>query len=184
MKDICSQKSCWSLHAILSASWWCFKAQSFYLLICFVFLQLKTPKQVLVPWINQHGDSTSHMNFDNWTLVCTRTDVYFFTGKNLEYGLRKQGVLTFVRELDGNDNESYDNYLQDASMYARGKYKKVRVKILLRGDEYLCSEHLPDLTQWSSWVWGEYSWGSSCWRPWSWGWRRGTGRSSTLKYLT
>ena len=25
-----------------------------------------------------------------------------------------------MRELDGNDNESIDNYLRDASMYARG----------------------------------------------------------------
>jgi hypothetical protein len=45
------------------------------------------------------------------------------TGKNLEYGLRKQGLLRFVRELDGNDEEQYDHYLKDASMYARGKIK-------------------------------------------------------------
>lgn len=43
-------------------------------------------------------------------------------GKNLEYGLKHEGVLTFVRELNGNDVEkSYDRYLQDASMYARSK---------------------------------------------------------------
>jgi hypothetical protein len=41
-------------------------------------------------------------------------------GKNLEHGLRKQGLLRFVRELDGNDEEQYDHYLKDASMYARG----------------------------------------------------------------
>lgn len=43
-----------------------------------------------------------------------------YLGKNLEHGLKKQGLLTFMRELDGNDNESIDNYLRDASMYARG----------------------------------------------------------------
>lgn len=43
------------------------------------------------------------------------------TGKNLEYGLRQEGVLSFVRELDGNDEEQYESYLKDASLYARGK---------------------------------------------------------------
>ena len=38
----------------------------------------------------------------------------------MEYGLRKQGLLRFVRELDGNDEEQYDHYLKDVSMYARG----------------------------------------------------------------
>lgn len=46
---------------------------------------------------------------------------YIVSGKNLEYGLRKQGLLRFVRELDGNDEEQYDHYLKDASMYARGR---------------------------------------------------------------
>ena len=44
-----------------------------------------------------------------------------FTGKNLEHGLRKRGLLRFIRELDGNDEEQYDHYLNDASMYTRGK---------------------------------------------------------------
>lgn len=43
------------------------------------------------------------------------------TGKNLEYGLKQEGLLSFVRELNGNEEEPYDNYLRDASMYARGK---------------------------------------------------------------
>jgi hypothetical protein len=47
--------------------------------------------------------------------------MYVVSGKNLEYGLRKQGLLRFVRELDGNDEEQYDHYLKDASMYARGE---------------------------------------------------------------
>lgn len=42
------------------------------------------------------------------------------SGKNLEYGLKQEGLLSFVRELNGNDEEQYDNYLRDASMYARG----------------------------------------------------------------
>ena len=55
------------------------------------------------------------------TLVATLTlNQTRFLGKNLEHGLKKQGLLTFMRELDGNDNESIDNYLRDASMYARG----------------------------------------------------------------
>jgi hypothetical protein len=48
---------------------------------------------------------------------------YIVSGKNLEYGLRKQGLLRFVRELDGNDEEQYDHYLTDASMYARGRIR-------------------------------------------------------------
>lgn len=42
-------------------------------------------------------------------------------GKNLEHGLKREGLLAFVRELDGNDDEDYGNYLRDASMYARGE---------------------------------------------------------------
>lgn len=42
------------------------------------------------------------------------------SGKNLEYGLRQEGVLSFVRELNGNEEEAYESYLKDASHYARG----------------------------------------------------------------
>lgn len=48
---------------------------------------------------------------------------FSFSGKNLELGLRKEGVLAFVRELNGNDEDTYENYLRDASMYARGNIK-------------------------------------------------------------
>lgn len=41
-------------------------------------------------------------------------------GKNLEHGLRKAGLLKYVRELDGNDEDGIEGYLNDASMYARG----------------------------------------------------------------
>lgn len=43
-----------------------------------------------------------------------------FSGKNLEYGLKQEGLLKFVRELNGNEEEPYNDYLRDASMYARG----------------------------------------------------------------
>lgn len=58
-------------------------------------------------------------------LLLDRSDLFSLTvGKNLEYGLRKEGLLKFVRELDGNsDEEPYHLYLRDASMYARGKYQ-------------------------------------------------------------
>lgn len=42
-------------------------------------------------------------------------------GKNLEYGLKEIGLLSFVRELNGNEEEQYEKYLNDVSMYARGK---------------------------------------------------------------
>lgn len=69
-----------------------------------------------------------------WRLINVRNSynfhpliVYFYSlpisaeGKNLEYGLKQEGLLSFVRELNGNEEEPYDNYLRDASMYARGK---------------------------------------------------------------
>ncbi|KAJ3648141.1 hypothetical protein Zmor_019964 [Zophobas morio] len=60
-------------------------------------------------------------------LILDRSDLFSLTaGKNLEHGLKKQGLLTFMRELDGNDNESIDNYLRDASMYARVVILSVR----------------------------------------------------------
>lgn len=60
-------------------------------------------------------------------LILDRSDLFSWTvGKNLEYGLRKEGLLKFVRELDGNfEDESYHLYLRDASMYARGKCPKI-----------------------------------------------------------
>lgn len=47
-------------------------------------------------------------------------------GKNLEYGLKQEGIDTFVRELNGNDEETYDKYLIDASMKARVVILSVR----------------------------------------------------------
>jgi atrial natriuretic peptide receptor A len=54
-------------------------------------------------------------------LLLDRSDLFSLTvGKNLEYGLKEQGLLGFVRELNGNEDESYEDYLRDAAMYARG----------------------------------------------------------------
>ena len=50
------------------------------------------------------------------------------TGKNLEIGLYKGGVLSFSRELDGNDEMSCEKYLTDASMHARGDAKRTLLK--------------------------------------------------------
>jgi len=45
------------------------------------------------------------------------------TGKNLEIGLRKAGVLSFIRDLDGNDEDPHcESYLKDASIQATGNY--------------------------------------------------------------
>uniref|UniRef100_A0A182QDM9 Receptor ligand binding region domain-containing protein n=1 Tax=Anopheles farauti TaxID=69004 RepID=A0A182QDM9_9DIPT len=53
-------------------------------------------------------------------LIIDRSDLFSLTvGKNLEYGLKDEDLLKFVRELDGNDEEDIDSYLKDASMYAR-----------------------------------------------------------------
>uniref|UniRef100_A0A182P368 Guanylate cyclase n=1 Tax=Anopheles epiroticus TaxID=199890 RepID=A0A182P368_9DIPT len=53
-------------------------------------------------------------------LIIDRSDLFSLTvGKNLEYGLKDEELLKFVRELDGNDEEDIDAYLKDASMYAR-----------------------------------------------------------------
>lgn len=50
--------------------------------------------------------------------------LFIILGKNLEYGLKQEGIITFVRELNGNEIESsYDKYLLDARMYARGKIR-------------------------------------------------------------
>lgn len=54
-------------------------------------------------------------------------NLYSELGKNLEYGLKQEGLLSFVRELNGNEEEQYDMYLNDASMYARGMLPVTRI---------------------------------------------------------
>ncbi|RZC42287.1 Pkinase Tyr and/or ANF receptor domain containing protein [Asbolus verrucosus] len=64
--------------------------------------------------------------------------------KNLEHGLKKRGLLTFMRELDGNDNESIDNYLRDASMYARVVILSVRGVLVRR---FMLAAHALGMTK-------------------------------------
>ena len=53
-------------------------------------------------------------NWKHVALLVDRSDLFSLTvGKNLEYGLRQEGLLSFVRELNGNEQEPYDNYLKD-----------------------------------------------------------------------
>lgn len=40
--------------------------------------------------------------------------------------MKEEGLLKFVRELNGNEEEPYDSYLKDASMYARVVILSVR----------------------------------------------------------
>lgn len=84
--------------------------------------------------------------FKHVALLLDRSDLFSLTvGKNLEYGLEEEGVLKFVRELDGNEllhdgkvNKSTNDrqmhelktYLNDASMYARVVILSVRGQLV------------------------------------------------------
>ncbi|XP_026810639.1 atrial natriuretic peptide receptor 1-like [Rhopalosiphum maidis] len=59
-------------------------------------------------------------NWKHVALIQDRSDLFSLTvGKNLEIGLRKAGVLSFIRDLDGNDEDPHcENYLKDASSQA------------------------------------------------------------------
>lgn len=44
------------------------------------------------------------LKFGHVALLLDRSDLFSLTvGKNLEYGLKEDGVLKFVKELDGNE---------------------------------------------------------------------------------
>lgn len=66
------------------------------------------------------------------------------SGKNLEYGLKQEGLLSFVRELNGNEENGYDNYLRDASMYARVVILSVR-GVLVR--KFMLAAHSLEMTK-------------------------------------
>lgn len=83
--------------------------------------------------------------FKHVALLLDRSDLFSLTvGKNLEYGLKEDGVLKFVKELDGNEllygkvNKSENDrqmrelktYLKDASMYARVVILSVRGQLV------------------------------------------------------
>ncbi|XP_055592109.1 atrial natriuretic peptide receptor 1 isoform X2 [Uranotaenia lowii] len=99
-------------------------------------------------------------------LLLDRSDLFSLTvGKNLEYGLKEEDLLTFVRELDGNDEEDLDNYLRDASMYARVVILSVRGSLVRK---FMLSAHRLDMTKgeftfldveiFQSSYWGDHYW--------------------------
>ncbi|XP_044317901.1 atrial natriuretic peptide receptor 1 isoform X2 [Drosophila rhopaloa] len=99
-------------------------------------------------------------------LLVDRSELFSWTvGKNLEYGLRQEGLLSFVRELNGNEEEIYENYLRDASMYARVVILSVR-GVLVR--KFMLAAHSLGMTN-GEWVfldveifqsdyWGDKGW--------------------------
>ncbi|KAL5289037.1 hypothetical protein ACFFRR_009314 [Megaselia abdita] len=99
-------------------------------------------------------------------LLIDRSDLFSLTvGKNLEYGLKQEGLLSFVRELNGNEENGYDNYLKDASMYARVVILSVR-GVLVR--KFMLAAHSLEMTKgdWTfldveifqSAYWGDHDW--------------------------
>ncbi|XP_055376635.1 atrial natriuretic peptide receptor 1 isoform X2 [Condylostylus longicornis] len=105
-------------------------------------------------------------NWKHIALLIDRSDLFSLTvGKNLEYGLRQEGLLSFVRELNGNEDEIYENYLTDASMYARVVILSVR-GILIR--KFMLAAHSLEMTKgdWTfldveifqSSYWGDHDW--------------------------
>ncbi|XP_050297580.1 atrial natriuretic peptide receptor 1 isoform X1 [Anthonomus grandis grandis] len=99
-------------------------------------------------------------------LILDRSDLFSLTvGKNLEHGLKKEGLLSFVRELDGNENDSIDNYLRDASMYARVVILSVRGTLVRK---FMLAAHKLGMTK-GDWIfldveifqgsyWGDHDW--------------------------
>uniref|UniRef100_A0A8D8TCN0 Guanylate cyclase n=3 Tax=Cacopsylla melanoneura TaxID=428564 RepID=A0A8D8TCN0_9HEMI len=100
-------------------------------------------------------------------LILDRSDLFsLIVGKNLESGLKKNGLLSFVRELDGNDDDwKCDQLLKDASMYARVVILSVR-GFLVR--KFMLAAHSMGMTR-GGWTfldveivqgsyWGDHDW--------------------------
>ncbi|CAH2042612.1 unnamed protein product, partial [Iphiclides podalirius] len=99
-------------------------------------------------------------------LLLDKSDLFSLTvGKSLEWGLRKEGVLKAVRELDGNEKESCEALLRDVSMYARVVILSVRGSLVR---EFLLAAHALGMTR-GDWAfldveifqggyWGETGW--------------------------
>ncbi|KPJ10473.1 Atrial natriuretic peptide receptor 1 [Papilio machaon] len=99
-------------------------------------------------------------------LLLDKSDLFSLTvGKSLEWGLRKEGVLKAVRELDGNEKESCEALLLDVSMYARVVILSVRGSLVR---EFLLAAHALGMTR-GDWAfldveifqggyWGETGW--------------------------
>ncbi|XP_046661172.1 atrial natriuretic peptide receptor 1 isoform X2 [Homalodisca vitripennis] len=72
-------------------------------------------------------------SWNHVALLLDRSDLFSLTvGKHLEIGLRRAGTLSFVRELDGNEEDNCQAYLRDASMYARVVILSVRGLLVRR----------------------------------------------------
>ncbi|CAH2089754.1 unnamed protein product [Euphydryas editha] len=99
-------------------------------------------------------------------LLLDKSDLFSLTvGKSLEWGLRKEGLLKAVRELDGNERESCEALLKDVSMYARVVILSVRGSLVR---EFLLAAHSLGMTR-GDWAfldveifqggyWGETGW--------------------------
>ncbi|XP_035776449.1 atrial natriuretic peptide receptor 1-like isoform X2 [Anopheles albimanus] len=99
-------------------------------------------------------------------LIIDRSDLFSLTvGKNLEYGLKDEELLKFVRELDGNEEEDIEAYLTDAAMYARVIILSVRGSLVRR---FMLSALALDMTKgdftfldveiFQSSYWGDHYW--------------------------
>ncbi|XP_063540737.1 atrial natriuretic peptide receptor 1 [Cydia strobilella] len=95
---------------------------------------------------------TSVFDRFGWThvaLLLDKSDLFSLTvGKSLEWGLRKEGVLKAVRELDGNEQERQrelcEALLRDVSMYARVVILSVRGPLVR---EFLLAAHALGMTR-------------------------------------
>ncbi|XP_052131818.1 receptor-type guanylate cyclase gcy-28, partial [Frankliniella occidentalis] len=102
-------------------------------------------------------------------LILDKSDLFSLTvGKNLEHGLRKAGLLKYVRELDGNEEDGIEGYLTDASMYARVVILSVRGVLKRR---FMLTAHTMGMTR-GDWTFLDVDifhgsfWGD---RGWAWG---------------
>ncbi|XP_038211303.1 atrial natriuretic peptide receptor 1 [Zerene cesonia] len=116
------------------------------------------------PIITGMGDQ--RFGWAHVALLLDKSDLFSLTvGKSLEWGLRKEGVLKAVRELDGNERESCEALLRDVSMYARVVILSVRGSLVR---EFLLAAHSLGMTR-GDWAfldveifqggyWGETGW--------------------------
>ncbi|CAD1468784.1 unnamed protein product, partial [Heterotrigona itama] len=95
-------------------------------------------------------------------LILDRSDLFSWTvGKNLEYGLRKEGLLKFVREIDGNsEDESYHFYLRDAILILSVRGTLVRKFMLAAHDLEMTRGDWAflDVEIFQGSYWGDHDW--------------------------
>ncbi|CAG9860421.1 unnamed protein product [Phyllotreta striolata] len=99
-------------------------------------------------------------------LIFDRSDLFSLTvGKVLEHGLRKSSLLTYVKDLDGSEDENIVDYLKDASMYSRVIILCVRGPLVR---EFMLTAHSLDMTNgdyifldveiFQGSYWGDHDW--------------------------